>query len=67
MSRLTIVRIAAFASSVVASIPTVVPFTSPASANRFTTHPNTSWCASSEISLLVLEIVECSGVASLRL
>jgi hypothetical protein len=55
------------ASSVVASMPMVVPFTSPACAICFNTHPKISWCASIAISRLVLEIVEWSGVASLKL
>ena len=35
-------RIAAFASSVVASMPNVFPETSPDSANRSSTHPKTA-------------------------
>ena len=54
-------RNAAFASSVVASIPTVLPRTRPASASCCNTQVNTAWCASRRSSRRVREIVECSG------
>ena len=46
MSRRSMLRIAAFASSVVASMPTVLPRTSPASASRSNTHVKTDTCVS---------------------
>ena len=49
MSRRSMLRIAAFASSVVASRPTVFPRTSPASASRSNTHVNTATCVSTSI------------------
>src|SRR2546425_3332583 len=57
-------RIAALASSVVASIPTVLPFTSPRSCNRPNTQKNTLRCVSKSISRRVREMVEWSGVRS---
>ena len=57
-------RIAAFASSVVASMPTVLPRTSPASASRSNTHVKTDTCVSTSISRRVRDNVEWSGAAS---
>src|SRR6516162_1586286 len=51
-------RSAAFASSVVASTPTVLPLTNPALESRSTTQVNTARCVSMSISRRVLEIVE---------
>ena len=48
---------AALASSVVASMPIVLPFSRPRSATSRSTHPNTSWCVGSSISRRVREIV----------
>src|ERR1035438_9138809 len=58
VSRRTIERIAAFASSVVASIAIRWPFSSPRSASTPNTQPNTSRCVSTSISRRVREIVE---------
>src|SRR5215831_13651645 len=57
---------AALASSVVASMPIVFPFSNPACATCRSTHPNTSWCVASSISRRVREIVTWSGVGSSR-
>ena len=57
-------RIAALASSVVASIPMVCPFTKWASASRCNTHVNTAWCVSTSISRRVRDRVEWSGGTS---
>jgi hypothetical protein len=48
-------RSAAFASSVVASMPTVRPFTKPASARRCSLHVKTAACVSRSISRRVRE------------
>ena len=66
MSRRSMLRIAAFASSVVASMPTVLPRTSPASASRSNTHVKTDTCVSTSISRRVRDNVEWSGAASSR-
>ena len=50
MSRRSMLRIAAFASSVVASRPTVFPRTSPASTSRSNTHVKTETWVSTSIS-----------------
>ena len=60
-SRPTILRNAAFASSVVASMPTVVPRTRPASASRCSTHVKTASCVSRSIRRRVRDTVEWSG------
>ena len=57
-------RIAAFASSVVASTPTVFPCTRPAPANRSSTHVNTATCVSTSIRRRVRDSVEWFGGAS---
>ena len=57
-------RIAAFASSVVASTPTVFPFTKPASASRSRTQVNTATWVSTSIRRRVRDSVEWSGAAS---
>ena len=57
-------RIAAFASSVVASMATRLPTMSPRRASTSNTHPNTAACVSRSISRRVREIVEWSGVPS---
>ena len=57
-------RIAAFASSVVASMPTVFPRTSPASTSRSNTHVKTDTWVSTFISRRVRDNVEWSGAAS---
>src|SRR3984893_6811826 len=54
-------RIAALASSVVASIATVFPLSNPASTRRCCTQVNTTRCVSRSISRRVREIVEWSG------
>ena len=64
MSRRSMLRIAAFASSVVALMPTVFPRTSPASASRSNTHVNMATCVSTSISRRVRDNVEWSGAAS---
>jgi hypothetical protein len=64
VSRRTMLRIAALASSVVASIPIVCPSTRWASASRCNTHVNTAWCVSTSISRRVRDRVEWSGGAS---
>ena len=64
MSRRSMLRIAAFASSVVASRPTVFPRTSPASTSRSNTHAKTATCVSTSISRRVRDNVEWSGAAS---
>jgi hypothetical protein len=51
-------RIAAFASSVVAQIATVFPLSNPASATRSNTHMKTARCVSRAIKRRVREIVE---------
>lgn len=61
VSRRTIDFIAALASSVVASMPIVFPFSSPACATCRNTQTNTSWCVASSISPRVGEIVTWSG------
>jgi hypothetical protein len=50
--------IAAFASSVVASIEIVCPLMSPSSTSTCTTHRNTALCVSTQYNLLVREMVE---------
>ena len=57
-------RKAAFASSVVASMPTVCPLTNPASASCCRIHVKTAVCVSRSISRRVSEIVEWSGAES---
>ena len=57
----TMLRNAAFASSVVESIPTVLLRTTPASASCCYTQVKTAWCASRLSSRRVREIVDCSG------
>jgi hypothetical protein len=57
-------RIAAFASRVVASIPTVFPCNRFASTNRCWTHVKTVRCVSTSINRRVREIVEWSGDAA---
>ena len=52
------VRSAAFASSVVASMPTVLPLTRPASASRCSSQVKTDSCVSRSINRRVREIVE---------
>ena len=64
VSRRTMLRIAALASSVVASIPIVYPWTRWASARRCNTHVNTAWCVSRSIRRRVRDSVEWSGGAS---
>ena len=59
-------RIAAFASNVVASMPIVFPRTRSASAARSSTHVNTASCVSSSIRRRVRDSVEWSGAASVR-
>src|SRR4051812_40510768 len=66
VSRRTMLRNAALASSVVASMPIVVPLTSPASANCCRTQVKTARWVSRSISRRVREIVEWSGVGSCR-
>jgi hypothetical protein len=51
-------RSAALASNVVASIPIVFPLTKPASASRRRIHVKTASCVSRSIRRRVLEIVE---------
>jgi hypothetical protein len=51
-------RMAALASSVVASIATVRPFNKPAVARRSCTHVKTARCVSTAINRRVREIVE---------
>ena len=51
-------RIAAFASSVVASIAIVFPLSNPASTSRTCTHVKTARCVSRSIRRRVREIVE---------
>ena len=58
MSRRTMLRSAAFASSVVASIPIVLPLTKPASASRCRIHEKTASCVSRSTRRRVREIVE---------
>ena len=58
VSRRSMLRIAAFASSVVASMPTVFPVTRPASASRSRTHVKTASCVSTSISRRVRDSVE---------
>ena len=60
-SRRTIERIAAFASSVVESTPSVLPLSSPDSFSRSSTKPKTAPCASTLSRFRVFESVECSG------
>jgi hypothetical protein len=50
-------RIAAFASSVVASIPIVLPTSRSSFASRSSTQVNTRWCVSTSMSRRVREIV----------
>ena len=57
-------RIAAFASSVVASIPIVAPLSTPDATRRCCTQVNTARCVSTSISRRVREIVEWSGTSS---
>ena len=64
VSRRTMLRNAAFASSVVASMATLWPWTNPASATRCKTHVKTARCVSRSIKRRVREIVEWSGGAS---
>jgi hypothetical protein len=63
VSRRTKLRSAALASSVVASMPTVVPWTRPASASRCNIQVKTASCVSRSIKRRVREIVEWSGGA----
>jgi hypothetical protein len=56
-------RNAAFASSVVASTPIVLPLTKPAVLRHCRIHVNTARCVSSAMSRRVREIVEWSGGA----
>ena len=58
LSRRTIDRIAALASSVVASIPTSLPLSNPRWASNPKTHPNTFRCVSKSINRRVREMVE---------
>ena len=51
-------RSAALASSVVASMPIVLPFNNPLSATRFSTQEKTASCVATSISRRVLEMVE---------
>ena len=60
----TILRKAAFASRVVASIPMVVPFTRSAVASTCRIQVNTALCVSRSIKRRVREIVEGSGGGS---
>ena len=60
-------RRAAFASRVVASIPIVFPLTRSAVARTCTIQLNTARRVSTSISRRVREIVECAGGASARL
>jgi hypothetical protein len=57
-------RSAALASSVVASMPTVFPLTKPASASRCSIQAKTASCVSTSIKRRVREIVEWSGGVS---
>jgi len=59
-------RRAAFASSVVASMPIVFPFTKPAVLRHCRTQVKTARCVSRSINRRVREIVEWSGGASSR-
>ena len=63
MSERTSVRSVAFASNVVASIPIVVPCTSPACANCLSTKVNTSPCVSTSIRRRVRDTVERLGAS----
>ena len=63
VSRRTMLRNGGFASSVVASIPTVLPRTRPASARCCSTQVNTASWVSTLSSRRVREIVEWSGGA----
>jgi hypothetical protein len=58
VSRRTIERIAALASSVVASMPIRLPCNKPRSASNDSTHAKTCSCVSRSISLRVRERVE---------
>ena len=58
VSRRTMLRMAALASSVVESIATVRPFSSSAAANRCCTHVKIARCVSTSINRRVREIVE---------
>jgi hypothetical protein len=55
-------RSAAFASSVVASTPSALPFTRPLFASKLTIQANTSRWVSAAIRRRLCEIVEWSGV-----
>ena len=66
VSRRSMLRIAAFASNVVASLPTVFPRNRPASATRSSTHVKTASCVSSSIRRRVRDSVEWSGAASVK-
>jgi len=57
-------RMAAFASSVVASSPIVLPLITPAPPTHCATHVNTARCVSTAMSRRVREIVEWSGGGS---
>jgi hypothetical protein len=54
VSRRTMLRSAALASSVVASIPTVSPLTNPLSLSRVKTKSKTSWCVSRSMRLRMM-------------
>jgi hypothetical protein len=58
VSRRTMLRSAAFAFNVVASMPIVLPLTNPASASRCRIHVNTASWVSMSIKRRVREIVE---------
>ena len=60
-ARRTIVRSAAFASSVVASTPSVLPRSRPDTCSRSSTKPKTAACASTLSRFRVFDSVECSG------
>ena len=64
VSRRSTLRIAAVASSVVASMPTVFPQTRPDSDSGSNTHVKTASCASTSTRRRVRDSVEWSGAAS---
>jgi hypothetical protein len=59
-------RMAALASSVVASTPTVLPLTRPCSLSTRSTQSKTAWCVASSMRLRITDSVEWSGVARSR-
>ena len=63
VSRRTMLRIAAFASSVVPSTTTVLPFTNPCFRQTLENPAKHLWCVSTSIKRRVREIVECQGLA----